>query len=75
MDDPIIVNPGILGGTPVFPHSRVPIQHLFDYLEGGYTIPQFLDSFPGITQEQVNAVLSFVSEKALRDLLPHESTA
>jgi uncharacterized protein (DUF433 family) len=72
MDAPITVDPDILGGTPVFPHSRVPIQNLFDYLEGGYTVHQFLASFPGIAQEQVKAVLSFAAEKALCDLSPVE---
>ena len=52
----------------VFPRSRVPIQNLFDYLEGGYTVYQFLDDFLGITREQVNAVLIFAAEKALHDL-------
>lgn len=53
----VVSDPEIMGGTPVFARSRVPIKNLFDYLQGGETIAQFLDDFEGITQEQVQAVL------------------
>jgi hypothetical protein len=42
----IVKNPDILGGTPVFRGTRVPIQTLFDYLEGGETLEDFLEDFP-----------------------------
>ena len=47
----------ILGGTPVFAGTRVPIQTLIDYLEGGQSIDDFLSGFPTVTREQVIAFL------------------
>lgn len=50
-------NPEILGGTPVFVGTRVPLQNLIDYLEGGESIEDFLDGFPSVKREQVIAVI------------------
>jgi uncharacterized protein (DUF433 family) len=50
-------DPEILGGTPVFAGTRVPLQNLIDYLEGGESIGDFLDGFPSVTREQVIAVI------------------
>jgi uncharacterized protein (DUF433 family) len=47
----------VLGGTPVFPGTRVPVQTLLDYLEGGETIDDFLEGFPSVTRAQVVAFL------------------
>ena len=47
----------ILGGTPVFRGTRVPIQTLFDYLEGGETLEDFLEGFPTVTRESALAAL------------------
>ena len=47
----------ILGGTPVFRGTRVPIQTLFDYLEGGETLEDFLEGFPTVTRESAVAAL------------------
>jgi uncharacterized protein (DUF433 family) len=47
----------ILGGTPVFAGTRVPVQTLIDYLEGGESIDAFLDGFPTVKREQVIAFL------------------
>ena len=58
MSRPIISSsPEILGGTPVFAGTRVPVQTLFDYLEAGETIDNFLDGFPTVKREQVIAFL------------------
>lgn len=57
----------ILGGTPVFVGTRVPVQTLIDHLEGGYSVDEFLDNFPSVRREQVNAFL----EQATRALLSH----
>jgi uncharacterized protein (DUF433 family) len=57
----------ILGGAPIFVGTRVPVQTLVDYLEGGYSIDEFLDNFPSVRREQVNAFL----EQATRALLAH----
>ena len=50
-------DPDILGGKPVFVGTRVPLQALIDYLEGGHTLDEFLADFPTVTREQaVNAL-------------------
>ena len=58
----------ILGGTPVFAGTRVPVHTLFDYLEEGETLDEFLDDFPAVTKEQAVKVL----EKMKEALLTHE---
>ena len=50
-------DPEIMGGTPVFVGTRVPLQNLIDYLEGGESVEDFLDAFPTVTREQVIAVI------------------
>src|SRR2546421_12866575 len=62
----IIKDPDILGGTPVFRGTRVPVQTLFDYLEGGETLEDFLEGFPTVSRELAIAVL----EEARTLLLP-----
>ena len=54
-----------MGGTPVFSGTRVPVQTLIDYLEGGESIDDFLKGFPTVTREQVIAVLEEAKEKLL----------
>jgi uncharacterized protein (DUF433 family) len=54
----------VMGGAPVFAGTRVPVATLFDYLEGGETIEDFLDGFPSVTREQVIAVLEAAKERA-----------
>ncbi len=49
----IISSPDVLGGTPVFSGTRVPVQTLLDYLKAGETIDDFLDGFPSVTRDQV----------------------
>lgn len=57
-ESPIIsVSPEIMGGTPVFACTRVPVQTLLDYLKAGESIDDFLDGFPTVTREQVIALL------------------
>jgi uncharacterized protein (DUF433 family) len=50
-------DPEIMSGTPVFVGTRVPVQSLFDYLEGGETLDEFLDQFPTVRREQAVAAL------------------
>lgn len=58
MGQPIVTSsPDILSGTPVFAGTRVPVQALIDYLEGGQTIDDFLAGFPTVKREQVIAFL------------------
>ena len=53
----IVKNRDILGGVPVFRGTRVPVQALFDYLEGGETLEDFLQGFPTVTRESAVAAL------------------
>lgn len=54
----INTDPEIMGGTPVFTGTRVPIKTLLDYLKAGESINDFLDGFPTVTREQAIALLS-----------------
>jgi uncharacterized protein (DUF433 family) len=56
-DDLITVDPEVLGGTPVFKGTRVPVKTLFDYLEENYTLEEFLGCFPTVTREMACQVL------------------
>jgi uncharacterized protein (DUF433 family) len=70
-DEPSVIHrdPDILGGTPVFCGTRVPVQAFIDYLEGGHPLKEFLDDFPSVTQEQAVAAL----EQAKRALIKNAS--
>lgn len=50
-------DPEIMGGTPVFVGTRVPLRNLIDYIEGGYSLDEFLDDFPSVSREQAIAAL------------------
>ena len=58
----INIDPEILGGTPVFLGTRVPVESLFDHLEAGVSIDEFLDDFPTVTREQTIEVLELAGE-------------
>ena len=62
-------DPKIMGGTPVFIGTRVPLQNLVDYLEGGESIDDFLDAFPTVKREQVVALISVAEKLVLASLL------
>jgi uncharacterized protein (DUF433 family) len=66
MKSVISVDPEIMGGTPVFKGTRVPIQNLFDYIEGDETIEEFLDDFPSVTKDQVIQFLEEVKAKVIK---------
>ena len=61
----IVADPDIMGGTPVFRGTRVPVQTLLDYLEAGDSIADFLKGFPTVTHKQVVAVLEHMKEQIL----------
>ena len=63
----ITTSPEIMGGTPVFTGTRVPIQTLFEYLEAGDTMDDFLVGFPTVTREQVLALLERAKGRVLAD--------
>lgn len=60
-------DPQILSGTPVFTGTRVPVQTLLDYLEGGDTLDDFLDGFPGVSREQAIAFLEMAKDALLSE--------
>jgi uncharacterized protein (DUF433 family) len=60
-------SPDILGGTPVFVGSRVPVQTLLDYLKEGESIEDFLDGFPSVNREQVVRFLESATDSLLKD--------
>jgi uncharacterized protein (DUF433 family) len=55
-------DPQILGGTPVFVGTRVPLRNLIDYLEGGQSLDEFLDDFPSVSRDQAIAALEAAHE-------------
>ena len=66
MDNVVTVNPKVLGGTPCFAGTRVPVKSLFDHLEGAYNVDYFLMQFPSVKREQVLAVLENSRQSAER---------
>ena len=65
-------DPEKLGGTPVFFGTRVPIKNLFDCLESGESLDEFLDQFPTVTREQALSILELSKERLLTE---YESAA
>jgi uncharacterized protein (DUF433 family) len=58
-------NPEVLGGTPVFTGTRVPVRSLFDHLEAGDSIDDFLEGFPSVRRDQVIALLEISQARVL----------
>jgi uncharacterized protein (DUF433 family) len=68
MNEAIIArDPEIMGGTPVFAGTRVPVQTLLDYIEAGDTIDDFLLGFPSVTREHVVAFLERAATLAVHE--------
>lgn len=66
VSEPLITtNPERVGGTPVFAGTRVPVQTLMDYLEGGDSLDDFLMDFPSVTREHAIAVLELAKSALL----------
>ena len=68
--DVVHSDPDILSGTPVFVGTRVPVQSLFDYLEGGDTLDEFLRQFPSVTRGQAVAALELARDELLTSARP-----
>jgi uncharacterized protein (DUF433 family) len=66
----IHTDPQILSGTPVFVGIRVPAQSLFDYLEGGETVDEFLRQFPSVKRQQALAALELARDSVLAGATP-----
>ncbi len=68
----ITIDSEILGGQPVFKDTRVPVESLFDHLEAGVSLNEFLDDFPTVSRENAVALLNFantiISSKDIADL-------
>ena len=60
-------SPDVLGGTPVFDDTRVPVQTLIDYLEAGDSLEDFLGDFPTVSREQAVAALQLAKEALIQD--------
>ncbi|MBI2750512.1 MAG: DUF433 domain-containing protein [Burkholderiales bacterium] len=66
MKEPVIsCSPNVMGGTPVFAGTRVPIQTLLDYLEAGESIDDFLAGFPTVSREQVVTFLEQAKDRLI----------
>ena len=65
--DLIEVDPEKMSGTPVFTGTRVPINHLFDYLKSGDSLEIFLKDFPTVTREQALGVIEVMRERLLTE--------
>lgn len=71
MKQPVIhVDPEVQGGVPVFSGTRVPVKNLFDYLEAGDSLDDFLRSFPSVTRDQAVAVLEQARDALVPDAHP-----
>ncbi|CAN5721301.1 hypothetical protein BH24ACI3_BH24ACI3_12280 [soil metagenome] len=72
MKNPLIeVNPEKVSGAPVFAGTRVPIKNLFDYLEAGDTLEDFLEGFPPVTREHAIAVLQMAERSLVKEVGSH----
>ena len=63
----INVDPGILGGKPVFMGTRVPIEIFWDYLEGGYSMDEFLAQYPSVKRELCVGLVTAARDKVMDD--------
>jgi uncharacterized protein (DUF433 family) len=66
----VTINPNVLGGTPVFAGTRVPVESLFDYLKRGRTIDYFLEQFPTVQRHQVERLLDDAKAHAVPERVP-----
>lgn len=69
----VSIDKEILGGTPVFTGTRVPIQTLFDYLEGGDSLEEFLDDYPSVTKINAIEVLKMAKQTLTTEKVLNEN--
>ena len=69
----INIYPETMGGTPVFIGTRVPIQTLFDYMEGGDSINEFLDDYPNVSKDAAIKVLEMAKKSLTSEKMLHEN--
>jgi uncharacterized protein (DUF433 family) len=71
----INIDPETMGGTPVFTGTRVPIQSMFDYIETGETLQEFLENFPTVKKEYAIEVLEMAKKTLTTEKVLHENFA
>ena len=71
----ISIDMEVMSGTPVFAGTRVPIQNLFDYIEGGDDLSEFLDDFPSVSKESAVALLEMAKKSLTTEKVLHENFA
>jgi uncharacterized protein (DUF433 family) len=71
----INIDPETMGGTPVFSGTRVPIQSMFDYIETGETLQEFLENFPTVKKEYAIEVLEMAKKTLTTEKVLHENFA
>jgi len=71
----VSIDPEIMSGTPVFAGTRVPVQNLFDYIEGGEDLIEFLDDFPSVSKDAAVAVLEMAKRTLTTEKVLHENFA
>lgn len=71
----INIDPETMGGTPVFTGTRVPIQTLFDYMEGGDSLDEFLDDYPTVSKDTAIQVLEMAKKSLTSEKMLHENFA
>ena len=71
----ISIDPEVMSGTPVFTGTRVPVKNLFDYMEGGDDLSEFLDDFPSVSKEAAIAVLEMARLSLTTEKMLHENFA
>jgi uncharacterized protein (DUF433 family) len=71
----ISIDPEVMSGTPVFSGTRVPIKNLFDYIEGGESLLEFLDDFPSVSKEVAIEILEMSKHVLTTEKILHKSFA
>ena len=71
----INIDPETMGGTPVFTGTRVPVQALFDYIETGETLDEFLENFPSVKKEYAIQVLEMARKTLTTEKILNENFA
>ncbi|MEP6627652.1 MAG: DUF433 domain-containing protein [Ginsengibacter sp.] len=71
----VSIDPEVMSGTPVFAGTRVPVQNLFDYMEGGDDLSEFLEDFPSVSKEAAIAVLEMARMSLTSEKMLHENFA
>ena len=71
----ISIDPEVMSGTPVFAGTRVPIKNLFDYIEGGEDLTEFLDDFPSVSKASAVSVLEMAKRTMISEKVLYENFA